>query len=265
MERDRASLHNEPRHPVITYETIDSTNSEAQRQAAKGERGPVWIRAEQQTGGRGRSGRPWSSPRGNLCATFLFAPGCRAEQLQQLSFVAGIAAVDAVQSALDGADEPKGAVLKWPNDVLIDGAKVAGVLVESTIVGPDILAMIGFGINVAVAPAIDGRDVTAIGDHAPDPGVEPFRQALEARLDHWLAEWTSGDRFDAIREAWLARAHPLGEQITVRSVENAVHGTFAGLDADGALRLCRPSGEIERFHFGDVALSGGPRKPEDEE
>ena len=256
-------MDNESRHPVITYESIDSTNSEAQRHAAKGARGPIWFRAERQTVGRGRSGRPWSSPEGNLSATFLFAPGCRPEQLQQLSFVAGVAAADAVQSALDEAAEPKRAVLKWPNDVLIDKAKVAGILVESTMIGSDIIAMIGFGINLVVAPSVAGRDITAIGAHAQRPDAVQFLQALDARLSHWLEEWSYGTGFDVIRAAWLLRSYPLGEYITVRSGENAVHGSFDGLDADGALRLCKPTGEIERFHFGDVALSGGPATPED--
>ena len=212
---------------------------------------------EADRGGRGHR------PKANLSATFLFAPGCRPEQLQQLSFVAGVAAADAVQSELDEAAEPKRAVLKWPNDVLIDKAKVAGILVESTMIGSDIIAMIGFGINLAVAPSVAERDITAIGVHAQKPDAVQFLQALDARLSHWLEEWSYGTGFDVIRAAWLLRSYPLGEYITVRSGENAVHGSFDGLDADGALRLCKPTGEIERFHFGDVALSGGPATPED--
>ena len=255
----------EPRHPILTYESIDSTNSEAQRHAAQGQRGPVWFRADQQTIGRGRSGRPWSSPKGNLSATFLFAPGCRAEQLQQLSFVAGIAAADAVQAVLDKAAEPRRAVLKWPNDLLIDKAKVAGILVESTMIGSDVIALIGFGINLAVTPVVTEKNVTSIGDHAPSPAVETFLGELDSCLSQWLMAWSKGAEFDLIRAAWLDRAYPMGEHIAVRSGKNTVHGTFGGLDADGALRLCRPTGEIERFHFGDVALAGGSASPEDED
>ena len=162
---------------VVEFDTIDSTNSEAHRRAAAGERGPLWIRAERQEAGRGRSGRGWSSPAGNLSLTHLFVPGCPASRLHQLSFVAGLWMHDAVSPYVRGQERLQ---LKWPNDLLVGPAKVGGILVESSTYGGDVVAIVGTGLNIAVSPPVSEREVGRLadfGDCPPRPNCFPrFRR-----------------------------------------------------------------------------------------
>lgn len=228
------------------------------RLAVAGEQGPLVIRADVQTDGRGRSGRDWSTEAGNHAATFLFAPGCDAAVLPHLSLVAGVAAIDAVRRVLAfaGAGSAPAVRLKWPNDLLIGPAKLGGILVESTIVGDDLIAMIGIGINIAHAPLIAGRDVTCLIDHtAPPPSPQDLCLALATSLDGWLETWSRGPGFPAIRAAWIERAGPAGELISVNSGDGPVSGRFAGLDIDGALLLLGEDGHRRRFTWGDVTIA----------
>lgn len=260
---------------TLELATVTTTQAEAAARAADGERGPLWIRADVQTAGRGRSGRSWSTPSGNFAATLVLTPGCEVALLPQVSLVAGIAAADAVNGLLAaGANERGGtaaagvagggvggasaaarARLKWPNDLLIGDAKVGGILVETSIVGRDALALVGIGINITAAPDIAGRPVTRLADHA---GGVPEPSALLARvapaMHSWLAIWDKGHGFAAIRAAWLDRALAPGAPISVNAGEGPVEGTFAGLDMDGSLLLLEPSGRRRRFSWGDVTL-----------
>jgi len=154
----------EAKHTVLFFETLDSTNEEALRQLAAGARGPLWVVAREQTKGRGRGGRQWQSPKGNLYASLLMTLNVSPSIATQLSLVAALAAYDAVAQHLDASQLP-GLKLKWPNDVLLDGAKLAGVLIESA-AGPrgqGLTAIAGIGINIAAPPTGMGRAVAAIG------------------------------------------------------------------------------------------------------
>lgn len=237
---------------VIEFETIDSTNSEAQRRALEGERGPLWIRSDVQQSGRGRSGRAWSSPPGNLSATFLFAPKCERPVLHQLAFVAALAGHDAIAPHLS---DPKLMQLKWPNDLLIEGAKVGGILIESSQYGGDCVVMIGMGINITVTPPVEGRAVTRMDRHGAAPTPKQLMAGLAAAMSVRLATWNNGAGFGAIQLAWLDRAHPLGARLGVHQGDNYVEGTFAGLADNGALLLTLASGEIRRIEHGDVSLA----------
>jgi BirA family biotin operon repressor/biotin-[acetyl-CoA-carboxylase] ligase len=238
---------------IIEFETIDSTNSEAHRRASDGERGPLWIRAGRQESGRGRSGRPWSSPPGNLSATYMFVPGSPRAILHQLSFVAALAGFDAIAPHV-GPNAPL--QLKWPNDILIGPAKVAGILVESSKYDDDIVVMIGMGVNIAVAPSIEGRAVTTLQAHGRTLTPTELLDCLAAEMTHWLDVWAGGDGFDAITRAWQERAHPLGAALAVNTTTQKLTGTFAGLADDGALLLATADGETLRIDHGDVALAG---------
>ena len=242
---------------IVELDSTDSTQAEAHRRATAGERGPLWISARSQSQGRGRSGRGWSSVEGNLAATLLFKPGCAPPLVPQLSLVAGVAALDAVVTWFDNASSVGRPSLKWPNDVLIGDAKLVGILVEATTLGNDLIAMAGFGINIASAPTIEGRALTCLAAHtAHPPTPKGLLEALAARMRDWLLVWDRGAGFGRIREAWVARALPEGSPISVNAGDGPVNGTFAGLDTDGALLLLEPSGRRRRFSWGDVTLPG---------
>ena len=242
---------------IAAYDEIDSTNAEALRRAGQGEHGPIWITAAIQTCGRGRSGRSWTSAPGSLAATLLFAPACPINRLPELALVAGVAAHDAIAAAMS-PEARAGLRLKWPNDLLVDGAKVSGILVESTSFGAEVVAAIGIGINVLGLPQVAGRPVAAVAAGGSAVTVDAMSAGLARHLAGWLAIWDGGRNFDAIRTAWLSRSGPFGEAMTINADDGQVAGTFAGLDSDGALLLDVDKAARRRFTFGDVAL-GAPQ------
>ena len=238
---------------AAAYDEIDSTNAEAMRRAAAGERGPLWITARRQTSGRGRSGRVWSSAVEGLAATLLFAPACDPSALAQIALVAGVAAQRAVAATLPpvSADLVR---LKWPNDVLIGRAKVSGILVESTTLAQTAVVAIGTGINIRLPPNVAGRDTTSLGDHGSTTTFDELSAGLALALRDSIEVWHAGRCFAAIRRAWLERAGKVGEPLSVNVGGDRIEGTFAGLDDDGSLILNAGSQGIRKFSFGDVAL-----------
>lgn len=240
---------------LVEYEEIGSTNSEAHRLAAAGERGPLWIAARRQTDGRGRLGRSWQSLDGNLAATLLFKPECAPAVLHQLSFVAAVAVHDAIAGYADTAAGETLPRLKWPNDVLIGGAKVGGILTESTSFGPDLVAIVGIGINIAAAPDILGR-ITGHLDYRRRPSPQELHFAIATGIEQWLATWRHGAGFQAVRVAWRERTGPVGEPLSVTVDGTRQQGLFCDIDVDGALLLKLPTGEIRRYSAGDVSLGG---------
>jgi BirA family biotin operon repressor/biotin-[acetyl-CoA-carboxylase] ligase len=220
------------------HETLDSTNEEARRLAARGERGPLWIVAREQNAGRGRRGRVWVSQRGNLFATLLTraAPS----QAAQLAFAAGLAVGETVAVFVPNAQT----TLKWPNDVLLEGKKAAGILLEA--VGGHALA-IGIGINLAHCPADTEFPATSI---AALTGTEPEFDETLVRLAGAMAAWYEiwrGQGFAPVRAAWLARAAGLGSPIRARLEGNEMQGVFETIDDDGALLLRQASGMLTRI------------------
>jgi BirA family biotin operon repressor/biotin-[acetyl-CoA-carboxylase] ligase len=237
---------------IVEFETIDSTNTEAHRRAAAGGRGPLWIRADQQEQGRGRSGRPWSSPHGNLSATYMFAPAGEPTIFHQLSFVAALAAYDAIAEQVNDKAQLQ---LKWPNDLLIGNAKICGILIESAKYADDVIVMIGMGVNIAVTPAIEGRAVTQLDRHGATMKPQALLQGIATKLEHWLDVWNVGAGFDQIRAAWLNRGHTKGQRLTVNTVKERLEGTFQGLADNGALILTLSSGATVHVEHGDVSLA----------
>ena len=213
----------------VRYEELDSTNSEARRLAEKGEPGPLWISTGRQTAGRGRRGRAWDAAPGNLAATLLIRPGASQAVIGQLSFVAALAAAETASHFARSAS----ILVKWPNDVLAEGKKLSGILLEG---GSDWLA-IGIGINLASFP--EGTEFPAISlaqlGIAP-PSPEEALTVLAARFAHWYDVWMK-DGFDTIRDAWLARAAGLGKPIRARLPSETREGVFEGIDQSGALLL----------------------------
>ncbi|MGD9803516.1 MAG: biotin--[acetyl-CoA-carboxylase] ligase [Hyphomicrobiaceae bacterium] len=242
----------------IDFEEIDSTNAEAMRRATAGERGPLWITARRQTRGRGRSGRSWTSADGSLAATLLFRPMCTLSDLPQLSLVAGVATHAAIAGVLP-TEARQACRLKWPNDVLIAGAKVSGILVESAIMGTEPVVAIGIGINAGAAPILADRLASGLAEYGSQTASEDMSSRLALAVAHWLDVWRAPRQgFAAVRTGWLERAFSVGEMMTVNAADEHVSGRFAGLNAEGSLLLTDETGTVRRFTFGDVAL-GGPR------
>jgi BirA family biotin operon repressor/biotin-[acetyl-CoA-carboxylase] ligase len=234
------------------WSEIDSTNEEARRLATTGERGPLWLRADRQTAGRGRRGRAWESPKGNLAATLLIAPEKTASESAQLSFVTAIAAADTATSFAPNVDIK----VKWPNDVLAGGKKLAGILLESASGGdriPTYLA-IGVGMNLAQHPTdteFPATSLPALNVAAPSPSQAVTQ--LAAHFAKWYDVWmTSG--FVPIHDAWIARAAGLGTRIRARLTHEETSGVFEGIDDTGALILREAQGRTRTIAAGEVFL-----------
>jgi BirA family biotin operon repressor/biotin-[acetyl-CoA-carboxylase] ligase len=249
-------MTNAPR--ILHLGETGSTNADAMRLALKGEELPLWVVAERQTAGRGRSGRSWVSLEGNLYASVALCCSAPLEKAGQLSLVAGISIIDAIRANTELAPDA-GLRLKWPNDVLIGGAKAGGILIESTTArgSPGFLAVIGFGLNMASAPGDLGRAATALSHHGRTPGVRGVLESLIERLAYWVDRWNAGLGFADIRQEWIRRAGQIGEPITVNTLQGTVSGTYQGLTESGALKA-EVAGEILEFSHGDVALGGAP-------
>jgi BirA family biotin operon repressor/biotin-[acetyl-CoA-carboxylase] ligase len=236
----------------IALETVGSTNAEALARARAGERGPFWITAVTQTSGRGRGGRTWVSPPGNLYATVLLTEPCTPAQAPQLAFVSGLALHDAVARCAPGLAAKL--ALKWPNDLLLGGAKLAGILIESES-GPAFSVAIGIGVNCASHPDDTPYPATDLRRAGADIAPATLLSALSASMQRRLSQWQRGDSFAQVRADWLARAAALGEQIKVRLPDREFAGRFGGLDDAGRL-LVEQDGQLVPVTAGDVfALS----------
>lgn len=232
--------------PVRHFERIDSTNLEARRLADEGMHGPLWLRADEQTGGRGRLGRTWVSPPGNLYATLLMPLEGPIARAPQAGFVVALAVHDVVSQFAAGALVG----LKWPNDCLVDGRKIAGVLCEVVQANPVVLAL-GCGINVASAPEDLAYPTTSIAALSGPQNVDAVFEAYCDALKQRLAQWAAG--FESIANAWRERAIGIGEQVFVTGHETAKQGIFTGIADDGAM-LLRTGGGMQKIHAGDVSI-----------
>ena len=237
---------------LLRMETVDSTNAEARRRAKAGEPGPLWIWSTRQSQGRGRGGREWISRPGNLFASLLIGVNAPQRVAGQIALLAGVIAYDTIAKliAYEGRSE---LLLKWPNDILLAGEKLAGVLLEnvgSTVENRSVV-VIGTGINLASHPEDLPQPAISLG--AYDIMVTPAEalEVLAATTHEWLARWGEGSCFPTIRRAWLDRAGPAGRPLRVKVEGEETEGVYGGLDADGALRLMTPDGEY-RIAAGDV-------------
>ena len=234
---------------VVVLDEIDSTNAEARRRAEAGEAGPVWIVGLRQTAGRGRRGRAWETGAGNLAATLLFTTEKPPGEAAQVTFVAALAVAD-----LLGAYVSPGLVsLKWPNDPLLGGLKVSGVLVESgTRPAGGLWIAVGVGVNLARKPIDSERPATALTTYlvTPPTPVEAI-EVLAGAFARWEDVWLRLG-FPAIADAWTARAHGLGQTCVARLGAETLEGIAEGLDGDGALRLRLADGHLRRVTAGDV-------------
>ena len=239
---------------LLRMETVDSTNAEAKRRAAAGEPGPLWIWSARQSHGRGRQGRDWQSLHGNLFASLLIVVDCPLQTASQLALLAGVVAFDTV-AALAPATKSE-LLLKWPNDILLGEAKLAGMLLETvgTASGDRSTVVIGTGINLASHPRDLPHPATSLAAHGVEATPGEALQLLADTTTAWLARWGAGAGFPTVRRAWLERAGALGRPLRVQLNGRDVDGEYAGLDANGALRLRTPDGAEHRVTAGDVFL-----------
>lgn len=234
--------------PVQVLDEIDSTILEARRRAERGEVAPVWLVAKRQTAGRGRRGRSWASLEGNLFATLLFNTERPPAEIALLGFATGVAIAESFDEILGGGH----ATLKWPNDVFLDGAKAAGIMLDS---GGHWVAL-AFGVNLAAAPEALDQPTTSLRALLPPDAAAPapleFLSLLRPKLERWSARIVS-EGFEPLRAAWLSRAHGLGQSVRVLQGGSALEGRIAGLSPRGELELETPSGR-RLIAAGDVLL-----------
>jgi BirA family biotin operon repressor/biotin-[acetyl-CoA-carboxylase] ligase len=240
--------------PVLR-ETVGSTNDEAKTLARDGAEMGTVLWALEQTSGRGRSGHAWSSPRGNLYASMILRPACSAEEAAQLGFVTSLAVGDAVAELAPCCGQ---LACKWPNDVLLGGRKVAGILLESEI-GQDgrlTFLVVGLGVNLLSAPANTEFSATSIAaEGASSPPPETALHSFLRHFDSWARRWQQ-QGFAPVREAWRERAYALGGPIRARLDTATLHGRFIDIDQQGAL-LLETGGELRRISAGDVFPAHG--------
>ncbi|MBR0697536.1 biotin--[acetyl-CoA-carboxylase] ligase [Bradyrhizobium lablabi] len=251
---------------LAVFDRIGSTNAEALLRARDGERGPMWFVTPEQTAGRGRRQRAWIAPRGNLASSVLEVMGVQPAVAATLGFAAGLSLEAAlrkvsIEAALRlGPDSPQYA-LKWPNDVLANGKKLSGILLEAEATGGDLAVVVGIGTNVVAAP--EGTQTPAVSLNAL--GVQIGAEELFAELSEAWVEfrgiWDKGRGFAEIRRLWLDRAAGLGDKVAVQTGGEPLEGIFDTIDETGCLivrtadgrRLAVAAGEV---YFGTAASVG---------
>jgi BirA family biotin operon repressor/biotin-[acetyl-CoA-carboxylase] ligase len=240
-----------PFYSLVALARIDSTNEEAKRLATVGSAEGTLVWAREQTAGRGRRGRAWSSPPGNLYMSLLLRPSCLPEVGSQVGYVAAVALADVLEGLL-----PAGRLvgLKWPNDLLVGDAKVSGTLLEASAAADRSLdwLVLGIGVKVVASPADTPYPATNLRREGAGQVTDAtLLEALAGRFLEWYQRWRS-EGFGPIRERWLAGARGLGQPIEVRLETEVLKGRFADLDETGALALELPAGSRRRITAGDV-------------
>ncbi|MEL7284951.1 MAG: biotin--[acetyl-CoA-carboxylase] ligase [Pseudomonadota bacterium] len=236
--------------PVYWFDEIDSTSEEAKRRAKRGETSPVWIAGRQQIAGKGRLGRQWVSPLGNLYTTVLFPEPGGLSVASRIPFAAALAVRDSCLSAVPGL----AAELKWPNDVRVHGHKLSGILTESGETHGTVWVALGMGVNIQHVPENIEQAATSLvlegGSPAltPDIVLEALRPALQKRVEQARID------FSGLLADWLKAAEGRGQIVRAGSPSDRVEGVFEGLADDGGLILRLPDGAQRIIRAGDVDL-----------
>jgi len=245
---------------LYDHETLPSTNAEALTRARRGE-ASFWVTARTQTAGRGRRGNAWQSDPGNLFATLLLRDPAPPQHAPELAFVAALAVLDAIMGRAP-ALRPKLA-LKWPNDVLCGGAKLAGILIEAESErageGAALIAAVGIGVNCRHHPAQTSYPATDLAAAGAPVAAEDLFGTLSGTMLRRLAQWDRGENFSAVRADWLAHAAGLGGDLLVRLPGRDLRGRFEALDERGRLLLRRADGGLETISAGDVFPVAAPQ------
>ncbi len=240
-------------HQLISYDTIGSTNAEGLRLAAsRASNEPLWIIAARQTEGKGRQGREWSSPPGNFYGSLLLSNPCDMRHAAQLGFVAGVALISALRQI---APSLRGLTLKWPNDALLKGSKIAGILLEASQTNTLNIA-IGIGINLAFHPDDTPYPATNLATHGAPISVADCLKAISNAFTEKLVLFDRGANFTVIRDEWLKYAYEIGTPIKVNTQNDKIDGFFGGIDEAGSLILkqahINQRGKVQLISAGDV-------------
>jgi BirA family biotin operon repressor/biotin-[acetyl-CoA-carboxylase] ligase len=233
------------------YPSLDSTSDLCAKLAAAGEPEGLAVMARRQTAGRGSRGRGWESPEGSLYISALLRPPGMIAEAGRWALLVAVALAEALAMVLP---DPGMLTLKWPNDVLLDGRKVSGILLDATARADGAIdwLVIGCGVNLAQAPEVPGRRTACVAEFAVPPTPEAMAKTLLARLAHWRSV-RALEGFGPVRAAWLSRAQPVGTPLQLRYGGRLVGGTFAGLADDGSL-LLGTGGRVEAFATGEILL-----------
>ncbi len=230
-------------------DTVGSTNAVALERALAGEAAPLWIVSDNQVAGRGRRGRVWQAPRGNLAASLLLRPAVALPEAATLGFVAGLAIVEALEAVAPGARFE----LKWPNDVLGNRGKLVGILLESVALpGGGYALAVGIGVNVVGHPTDTPYPATNLRALGANCGAAELFLALSDAWTQAHALWRDGRGLGEIRARWLKRAAGLGTPVSVRTENRLVEGLFETIDEECRLVIREHDGTIARIAAGDV-------------
>jgi BirA family biotin operon repressor/biotin-[acetyl-CoA-carboxylase] ligase len=241
---------------IRTVAETGSTNADLLELARGGAEDGLWLRAIRQTAGRGRLGREWSSPEGNLYASTLVRLRPNDPPAASLALVAAVVLQETVSTFLVAGtcqgttDASETLVLKWPNDLLLADAKLSGILLERA----DNAVIVGYGVNIAHHPDLPDRATTDLAAHGVVVEPAMFLDILADSFTRWIGCWRT-EGIAPVRERWVDCAHPAGTALTARLPDGSgIDGLFVGLDTDGALILCLASGERRVIHAADVFL-----------
>lgn len=231
---------------IEAHKSVQSTQDIVMEAARAGRPEGLVVQADEQTKGRGRHGRVWQSEPGNLFLSILFRPNCSIQNIGQLSLITGLSLVETIGSFVDGE-----ASLKWPNDVLLDGKKCAGLLLESELsqAGDAEWVALGLGVNIVSAPADIGSAISDYIEIDREVFRDRFLEVMGDNYKHWLS-----CGFEELRSRWISNAHVQGSTLTVKIGERLEKGSFHDIDAQGNLRLIDGASELKTITSGEVYL-----------
>jgi BirA family biotin operon repressor/biotin-[acetyl-CoA-carboxylase] ligase len=235
----------------IALGDVGSTNTACFEHAREGDPGRLWITARRQLGGRGRRGRTWISEPGNLYASLLLINPAPPAALASLPLVVALALHRAIAAEMPFVGDRLR--IKWPNDVLIDGRKVSGILIEAeTLPDGRSAVVIGCGVNIAHMPENPLYPATSLSEAGASTSPDAIFARLLVELAHALEVWQAGEGLDSIVSSWKALVHGVGQPITVNLPDRSLSGIFAGVERDGLLTLRLDTGDTLRIASGDV-------------
>ncbi|XUM20833.1 biotin--[acetyl-CoA-carboxylase] ligase [Bradyrhizobium oligotrophicum S58] len=250
---------------LVTFDQAGSTNVEALKSAREGGKASCWFVTSEQTAGRGRRQRPWIAPRGNLASSVLEVLNVAPAVAATLGFAAGLAIESALRQVSLEAALQSGArasfALKWPNDVLADGRKIVGMLLEAEQVAGGLAVVAGIGTNVVAAPPDTPTPAVSLADLGIQVTAEDLFSALSDAWVEYFGIWNEGRGFGDIRRLWLERAAGLGQPVAIRSGHAIIEGIFDTIDEQGCMLVRTAEGRLEPItagdvHFGSVASKG---------